>query len=284
MDLQHGIGIVIVISAIESLIWGCDYTNYNFSGQNSDVVNIIGALFTSSKLTVIRTLMLVVAIGYTITRPVMTIKYRIAIAILTLIYFFLEATNQYIDVSRTAGLPVNELFQYAILTLLLLINAIIFGWTGYEMYFTFVKLGESEGEKFIMYKRLGVLLLLSLILSVVILITQLVITALNQSDLHFRVWWLWDGYWEFIYAACIFYIAWVWRPTDNNLRFAYTEIGKEEEDVEQSVVLESMNDIDEKKDKDESSISVSSDEDIETENKNKNPVVTTNLEEDELSD
>jgi len=276
MDLQHGIGVVILISAIESLIWAVDYTNYNFTGSNSDVVNIIGALFTSSKLTVIRTLMLVVAIGYTITRPLMTLKYRIAIAVLSIIYFFLEATKQYIDVSRTAGLQVNELFQYAILTLLLLVNSIIFGWSGYEMYFTFVKLGESESEKFAMYKRLGVLLLLSLILSVVILITQLVITALNQSDLHFRVWWLWEGYWEFIYAACICFIAWVWHPTDNNLRFAYTEIGKELSEDNQSVVLEDIKEESKPKKgrpgtstgKDDSSISVSSDEELEGEDKN----------------
>jgi len=209
MYLQHGIGVVITISAFENLIWACDYTNYNFSGEISDAINIIGALFTSSKLTVIRTLMLVVAIGYTITRPILTVRYRIALGVLSIIYFILEATNQYIDVSRTAGLPVNDLFQYIALSLLLLINGVIFGWCGYELYFTFVKLEQNEGEKFNMYKRLGILLLISLILSVVILITQLVITALNQADLHFRVWWLWEGYWEFIYAACILYISWV---------------------------------------------------------------------------
>lgn len=147
----------------------------NISGLNNlaDAVNIVGALFTSLKLTMVRTLLLVVAIGYTITRPVMTMSYRLAIGILSLLYFIFEATNQYIDVSKTAGLPVDELFSYAALSLLLLTNAIIFGWCGYEMYITFVKLEMSEGEKFTMYKRLGILLLLSLILSVVILITQL---------------------------------------------------------------------------------------------------------------
>jgi len=120
-----------------------------------------------------------------------------------------------------------------------------------------------------------------------------VITALNQSDLHFRVWWLWEGYWEFIYAACIFFIAWVWRPTENNLRFAYTEIGREDIDMDQSIVLESMADKEgppSDKHKEDSSISVSSDEEGgggDNNNKNKktdNPVMTTNLDDEELSD
>jgi len=295
MDLQHGIGVVIIISFIESTVWASDYTNYNFTGQNSDVVNIIGALFTSSKLTVIRTLMLVVAIGYTITRPFMTVQYRAAIATLSILFFIVEATNQYIDVSKTAGIPVAELFQYAALAMLLLLNTAYFGWAGYEMFHTFLKLEQTEGEKFVMYKRLGVLLILSLILSIMILVAQLIITSMDAADDHFRVWWLWEGYWEFIYAACIIFVAWVWRPTENNLRYAYSEVGRgDDEDMDHAVPLEDIDDEKDEKEekkpkKDESSISVSSDDSAEGKNKDKSTsttttTMTTNLDEEDLSD
>jgi len=99
--------------------------------------------------------------------------------------------------------------------------------------------GQTKTKKYTMYKRLSILLVLSICCSVIIVATQLLILATDSSDEHFRAWWLFEGYWEFIYAACICYVGWIWRPNDRNSRFAYSEVGNNDEgdeDVNSSAI------------------------------------------------
>lgn len=49
-------------------------------------------------------------------------------------------------------------------------------------------------------------------------------SALVFSDLedeNFRVWWLWETFWEFFYFAVAVAIAVIWRPNEKNLRYAF---------------------------------------------------------------
>jgi hypothetical protein len=41
------------------------------------------------------------------------------------------------------------------------------------------------------------------------------------DDQLWKFWWFWDTYWEFIYLIIITVIAFIWRPTANNNRFAF---------------------------------------------------------------
>jgi len=67
MGLQHVITATIIIALIENALWSFDFVNYNIDGNISNLINMIGALLTASKLTVIRTCILLVALGYSIT-------------------------------------------------------------------------------------------------------------------------------------------------------------------------------------------------------------------------
>jgi len=132
------------------------------------------------------------------------------------------------------------MFRFFAIVVLFIINVIFFFWIGFEMYKTLRKLKTNEGEKYVMYKRLSILLVLSICCSVVIVVTQIIILLTDTADEHFRAWWLWEGYWEFIYAACTFYVAWIWRPNDRNLRFAYIELGNniDDDDIDHSSAIE----------------------------------------------
>jgi len=101
---------------LENLTWGCDYVVYNKNGMINDTVNVFGALpcfacslyfvnsvatgalFTSTKSTLIRTVLLLTSVGYSITRPVLPKRITVGVIILTLVYFVLMAITQYLDV------------------------------------------------------------------------------------------------------------------------------------------------------------------------------------------
>eukprot|EP01125_Pyxidicula_operculata_P002924 TRINITY_DN1286_c0_g1_i2.p2 TRINITY_DN1286_c0_g1~~TRINITY_DN1286_c0_g1_i2.p2 ORF type:complete len:137 (-),score=16.51 TRINITY_DN1286_c0_g1_i2:15-425(-) len=92
------------------------------------------------------------------------------------------------------------------------------------MYQTVKTLKSAEGEKFVMYKRLSILLIVAISLAIMVMITELIIDGLDTADENFRAWWLFDSYWEFAYFACIAFVCWLWRPTEKNTRYAYSEL------------------------------------------------------------
>jgi hypothetical protein len=38
------------------------------------------------------------------------------------------------------------------------------------------------------------------------------------ADGAWKVWWLWDSYWHFLYWGVLAVIAIIWRPNKNNTR------------------------------------------------------------------
>jgi len=68
------------------------------------------------------------------------------------------------------------------------------------------------------------LLIGSLVCSVIFFILQNFIELVSEDDDAFRVWWIFTLYWEFIYFIVITYIAYIWLPSQNNLRYAYEDI------------------------------------------------------------
>lgn len=100
---------------MENLIWFCDYLVYNNNGLVNDTVNVfgtllglflangyfrnivyIGALFTSLKSTLIRDALLLCALGYSITKPVLRKRVIVGVVILSLAYFAVVAVTQYL--------------------------------------------------------------------------------------------------------------------------------------------------------------------------------------------
>jgi len=226
--LQKFISIIIVISVIDSLIWAGNYTTINKEGYTTDTTKIFAALFSSFKLTLLRTLILLIALGLTITRLNIQRRTRTFIIILTCIYYVVEATNLYIEVALAAGREVIEDWRMFFFVLLIIGNLIYFLWIAYGIYGTVALLKPRDVQKIQMYKKLTILLSTCFATSVFIVIAELITEAADDSDKQFRASWLWQGYWELVYCACILFIAWVWRPNEDNKRFAYIDTQEDE--------------------------------------------------------
>jgi len=105
---------------------------------------------------------------------------------------------------------------------------LFFIWIAYGIYITISQLKPRDKEKLQMYRRLSFLLGVSIATSVFIVIAELITQATDDSDKQFRSSWLWQGYWELVYCACILFVAWVWRPNEDNKRFAYIDTQEDE--------------------------------------------------------
>jgi len=83
-----------------------------------------------------------------------------------------------------------------------------------------------------MYRRLLIIFGAICIISVIFFFVQFGLDLADVVQASFRAWWLLDTYWEFIYFVVTVYIAFVWRATEDNARYAYEVLGGDNNDNE----------------------------------------------------
>jgi len=87
-------------------------------------------------------------------------------------------------------------------------------------------------SKYRMYRNMVILLSISVSISFIVAIIEVVFEALNNIDNFWRFIWMFGTYWEVVYFIVIAYIALVWKPSENNARYIYVEIPLEGEEVQ----------------------------------------------------
>lgn len=221
MGLQHVVTLATLVAFSENVLWSFDYISYNSNGQISDLVNIIGALLTAGKLTVIRTCILLVALGYSITLPTLSRRTTALVIILTLVYGIDAALQEYIWVIRSMGLEFPFLLELIVGAVLVATNLIYVLWVGYSLWNQHKTLGQlKQTQKLDMYKKFIGFLVVFLTFSVLLFFIQTGLTVLNRRDELWQLWWIFDAYWEFGYFFVVLLIAVLWWPNPNNKRYA----------------------------------------------------------------
>jgi len=143
-----------LVAFSENVLWSFDYISYNSDGHISDIVNIIGALLTAGKLTVIRTCILLVALGYSITQPSLSRRTTALVLILTVVYGIDAALQEYIWVIRSMGLEFPSLLELIVGAVLVATNLIYVLWVGYSLWNQYKTLGQlKQTQKLDMYKK-----------------------------------------------------------------------------------------------------------------------------------
>eukprot|EP01123_Difflugia_compressa_P011451 TRINITY_DN456_c0_g1_i1.p1 TRINITY_DN456_c0_g1~~TRINITY_DN456_c0_g1_i1.p1 ORF type:complete len:509 (+),score=54.41 TRINITY_DN456_c0_g1_i1:150-1529(+) len=223
MGLQHVITAVIAVAFVENVLWSYDYINCNITGLISDAVNLIGALLTASKLTLIRTNILLVALGYSITVPSLDKRTKVYVISLTIIYGVSCAAQQYIWEIRTLGFVFPRLLEFVVWLVVLVSNICFISWVAFSLFSQWKTLSNAkQTEKLSMYKTLCGFLFIFLFTSIILFFIQTGLTALNRRDEFWRIWWIWDGYWEIGYFLVILIISVLWWPNEKNERYAYS--------------------------------------------------------------
>jgi len=177
---------------------------------------------TSLKLTAFRIAVLLVCLGFSITKPQLIRRTKIWISVISIFYFVAEVLDEYYLVIQTLGQTISSVATYFILFLIVAANLVFFAWIFYSLFHTMKELRlQGETVKYAMYKKLAITLICCAVGLAVIFIVQFAMTFANLQDPLWRFWWFWDTYWEFIYFIVITVIVFIWRPNSNNQRYAY---------------------------------------------------------------
>ncbi|KAI9667960.1 MAG: hypothetical protein M1821_000780 [Bathelium mastoideum] len=250
LAVQNYITAILVFLVIEMLTtWGFyDYSNRMGNNAGAKVLMILVSIFNSLRNSFSFFLLLIVCMGYGVVKPSLgkTMIYVRWLAITHFVFGVIYAIASLLITPDDAG----PLVLFVILPLSATLTA-FYIWTLNSLNMTLKDLIErKQTVKASMYRKLWWCILASIIIIFGFFFLNSLTFAgvgdVNFAPTHWKYrWFILDGWLNVVYLVDIAFVAYIWRPTVNNRRFAMSdEIAQDDEGFEIASIRESFDEED----------------------------------------
>jgi len=224
MGLQYLTAVVIGVGLLECLVWFGNFYVNNLNGYFSEAEVVIGSIFTMVKLTIIRALLFLVVLGYSITFTELSSRQKWIVGTMITVYAIAVGADEYVDMRVSLDEPVQEVTKMLVNAAMVFVELFYTVLIARELYHKLKTLKEQKQTlRYALYFKLAVFLGISMIISVVIYGYQIAVSLKNAQDAYWRLYWIFDAYWEIVYYALVVLIAWMWKPNPNNAQYAVAD-------------------------------------------------------------
>ncbi|XP_031158321.1 transmembrane protein 87A isoform X1 [Sander lucioperca] len=228
LRIQFWIAGVIFLGMVEKAVFCAEYENTNAVGSASPGLLIFAELVSALKRTLARLLVIIVSLGYGIIKPRLgQVMHRVVG--LGILYFAFASIE---GVLRITGAKDSDLTLLANIPLALLDSSLCW-WIFVSLAQTIKTLKLRRNPvKLSLYRHFTNTLIFAVIASIIFMgwIAKKFRLAECQSD-----WielWVEDAFWRFLFSAILFVIMFLWRPSANNQRYAFTPLIDDSDDEE----------------------------------------------------
>ncbi|KAK3375289.1 lung seven transmembrane receptor-domain-containing protein [Podospora didyma] len=236
LAVQNYITAILIVLVVEMLMtWGFyDYLNRNGSNVGSRVLLVVVSVLNAARNSFSFFLLLIVCMGYGVVKPTLgrTMIYVRWLAIAHFIFGIAYAVTSLVITPDEAG-------PFVLLVVLPLAGTLtaFYVWTLNSLNFTLKDLRERKQHvKEGMYKKLWWCILISIMVIFAFFFFSSFQVASSSRDENFvpfhwkSRWFILDGWLNIVYFADVAWVAYVWRPTANNRRFAMSDEIAQEDD------------------------------------------------------
>ncbi|OLN81551.1 Membrane protein PTM1 [Colletotrichum chlorophyti] len=228
LPVQNYITAILMFLVVEMLMtWGFyDYLNRNGANVGSKVLLVVVAILNAARNSFSFFLLLIVCMGYgvvkhTLGRTMIWVRW---LAIAHFVFGLVYAITSLLITPDAAG-------PFVLLIVLPLAGTLtaFYVWTLNSLNFTLKDLRErKQHAKEAMYKKLWWCILISIfVIFGFFFFNSFSFASVNDPDyvpFHWKSrWFVLDGWLNLVYFADVAFIAYVWRPTANNRRFAMSD-------------------------------------------------------------
>ncbi|MCJ1372000.1 hypothetical protein MMC20_003221 [Loxospora ochrophaea] len=251
LPVQNYITAIVVFLIIEQLMtWGFyDYQNRHGSNALAKVLMIIVAILNAGRNSFSFFLLLIVCMGYGVVKPSLG-KAMIYVRFLAVAHFAFGVIYAVASFSVTPD-NAGPLVLLVIMPLAGTLTA-FYVWTLNSLNATMRDLLErKQSVKAMMYKKLWWCILASIVVIFgFFFLNSFTFASRSDPDFvpeHWKArWFILDGWLNLVYLVDIAYVAYLWRPTANNRRFAMSdELAQDDEGFEIASFGGSLDDEDE---------------------------------------
>jgi len=232
LPVQWYIGLVVLLGLIEVVTWYITYSTYNTDGRRPVPIMTTAVIFSTIKKTVSRIVVLVVCMGYGIVKPTLgdnakkVLAFGAVYCVFTTVLDVVKALSHETDISGG--------FFILVIVPVALLDSIFYYWTFVSLYDVVAHLEERKQTiKLNLYRQFLVVIGVCLIFSLGWVIFQMFFLYSDAFTTQWEYAWVFDAYWYVLSFVVLSAIMALWRPTENSMRYAYTEqLSTNEDDFE----------------------------------------------------
>ncbi|KAH8282955.1 hypothetical protein KR054_011165 [Drosophila jambulina] len=240
LRIQFWIGGVILLGMLEKAFFYAEYqtlTNYGVAVQHAELV----AEFVScAKRTLARMLVIIMSLGFGIVKPRLGPMLHRVVGVGTL-YFVLACVESYLRITNIKS-DRSELLVASIP--LAVLDTGICWWIFTSLVQTTRTLRLRRNMvKLSLYRHFTNTLIFAVIASVIFMLFALRLRRIENCTPGWRDIWIDTGFWHILFSVLLLVIMILWRPTNNNQRYAFTPLldapeDEDEEDEEDQFVAD----------------------------------------------
>lgn len=237
LRIQFWIAGVIFLGMIEKAVFCAEYQNTNNVGSASQGLLIFAELISALKRTLARLLVVIVSLGYGIVKPRLgTVMHRVVG--LGVLYFIFAAIE---GVLRITGAKDSDLTLLANIPLALLDSSLCW-WIFVSLAQTIKTLKLRRNPvKLSLYRHFTNTLIFAVLASIIFMVWTTKKFRLADCQADWMELWVDDAFWRFLFSSILLVIMFLWRPSANNQRYAYTPLIDDSDDEEIEEFLVSAN-------------------------------------------
>uniref|UniRef100_A0A0A9XEF5 Transmembrane protein 87A n=1 Tax=Lygus hesperus TaxID=30085 RepID=A0A0A9XEF5_LYGHE len=223
LRIQFWIGGVIFLGMLEMATFYAEYSSYNAKGTSDPSVVLLAEVVSCAKRTLARMLVIIVSLGFGIVKPRLGPMLHRVVGV-GVLYFILAATEAYLRVfNRPKKDPTNQ-FVIATVPLAVLDSAIC--------WWIFISLSQTTRTlrlrrnlvKLSLYRHFTNILIFSVVASVIFMLYSIKAHHLTDCFEDWKELWMDDAYWRLLFSIILIVIMILWRPTNNNQKYAFSPL------------------------------------------------------------
>lgn len=231
LRVQFWIMAVLILGMLEKAVFYSEYNNINNSGNSIPGAVKFAEAVSSLKRAVARMLVIIVSLGFGITRPRLGDQLHQVIG-MGVLYFTLSSIEAFVRVDNAKHDPDNMALILTEIPLAI-IDAMVCWWIFMALMQTMKTLRLRRNiAKLNLYRHFSNTILFTVIASVIFILWSMKLHRLAGCMNQWELLWFDDAFWHILFSFIMLVVIILWRPSANNQRYAYSPLtdGADESD------------------------------------------------------
>lgn len=229
LRIQFWIGGVILLGMLEKAMFYAEYQNINSTGVPEKTLELTAEWVSCAKRTLARMLVIIVSLGFGIVKPRLGPMLHRVVGT-GILYFVLASVESYLRVVHDKSDPSN---QIASIPLAVLDSAIC-----WQIFSSLVQTTRTlrlrrNTAKLGLYRHFTNTLIFSVISSIIFMLYSMKYHRFATCIADWKGLWHDDAFWHVLFSVILLVIMILWRPTNNNQRYAFTPLLDNPEDEDE---------------------------------------------------
>ncbi|XP_071445363.1 transmembrane protein 87A [Hetaerina americana] len=231
LRIQFWIGGVIFLGMLEKATFYAEYQSINSTGESVKAAVLIAELVSCGKRTLARMLVIIVSLGFGIVKPRLGPMLHRVMSV-GVVYLVIASVESFLRVLNPKNDPSSQVLLAS--APLALVDSVICWWIFTSLVQTTRTLRLRRNlVKLSLYRHFTNTLIFAVISSVIFMLYSIKAHKLALCLTDWKELWVDEAYWHILFSLILLVIMFLWRPTNNNQRYAFTPLLDAPEDEEE---------------------------------------------------